>query len=116
MRRSKCSTTVTATCSSWASRRRAPITMPEPYLAAAPYFGWDLVRDVQELLHYGFMQHAYQAGTIVALSAGIIGYFVVLRGLSFAAPALSPIGFARGARAVLPGAAPIVGLLAFTMS
>jgi zinc/manganese transport system permease protein len=90
--------------------------MPEPYLAAAPYFGWDLVRDVQELLHYGFMQHAYQAGTIVALSAGIIGYFVVLRGLSFAAHALSHIGFAGATGAVLLGAAPIVGLLAFTMS
>jgi len=90
--------------------------MPEQYLAAAPYFGWDLVRDVQELLHYAFMQHAYEAGTIVALSAGVIGYFVVLRGLSFAAHALSHIGFAGATGAVLLGAAPIVGLLAFTMS
>jgi zinc/manganese transport system permease protein len=90
--------------------------MPEPYLSAAPSFGWDLVRDVQELLHYAFMQHAYEAGTIVALSAGVIGYFVVLRGLSFAAHALSHIGFAGATGAVLLGAAPIVGLLAFTMS
>jgi len=90
--------------------------MPEHYLAAAPYFGWDLVRDVQELLRYGFMQHAYEAGTIVALSAGVIGYFVVLRSLSFAAHALSHIGFAGATGAVLLGAAPIAGLLAFTMS
>ncbi|HVS07613.1 MAG TPA: metal ABC transporter permease [Candidatus Dormibacteraeota bacterium] len=90
--------------------------MPEHYLAAAPYFGWDLLRDVQELLRYAFMQHAYEAGTIVALSAGIIGYFVVLRGLSFAAHALSHIGFAGATGAVLLGAAPIAGLLAFTMS
>ena len=90
--------------------------MPEPYLAAAPYFGWDLVRDVQELLRYAFMQHAYEAGTIVALSAGIIGYFVVLRSLSFAAHALSHIGFAGATGAVLVGATPIVGLLVFTMS
>jgi zinc/manganese transport system permease protein len=90
--------------------------MPEPYLAVTPYFGWDLVRDVQELLRYAFMQHAYEAGTIVALSAGVIGYFVVLRGLSFAAHALSHIGFAGATGAVLLGAAPIVGLLAFTMS
>ena len=27
---------------------------------AAPYFGWDLVRDVQELLRYAFMQHAFE--------------------------------------------------------
>jgi len=90
--------------------------MPEQYLAAAPYFGWDLVRDVQELLRYAFMQHAYEAGTVVALSAGVIGYFVVLRSLSFAAHALSHIGFAGATGAVLLGAAPIVGLLAFTMS
>jgi zinc/manganese transport system permease protein len=89
--------------------------MPEVSLAA-PYFGWDLVRVVQELLRYAFMQHAYEAGTIVALSAGVIGYFVVLRGLSFAAHALSHIGFAGATGAVLLGAAPIVGLLAFTMA
>jgi len=90
--------------------------MPELYLAVAPYFGWDVVRDVQELLRYAFMQHAYEAGTIVALSAGIIGYFVVLRGLSFAAHALSHIGFAGATGAVLAGATPIAGLLVFTMS
>jgi zinc/manganese transport system permease protein len=90
--------------------------MPELFLAAAPYFGWDLVRVVQELFRYDFMQHAFEAGTIVALTAGVIGYFVVLRGLSFAAHALSHIGFAGATGAVLTGAAPIVGLLAFTMS
>src|ERR1700693_1811942 len=94
MRRSRCSTTVTPTCSSWAWRPKARITMPESYLARAPFFGWDLVGDWQELFRYALMQHAYEAGTIVALSAGVIGYFVVLRGLSFAAHALSHIGFA----------------------
>jgi zinc/manganese transport system permease protein len=90
--------------------------MPEPYLAAAPYFGPDLVRVAQELFRYAFMQHAFEAGTLVALSAGVIGYFVVLRGLSFAAHALSHIGFAGATGAVLLGGAPIVGLLVFTMS
>jgi zinc/manganese transport system permease protein len=96
--------------------------MPDLFLvsalspAAAPYFGWDLLRDVQELFRYTFMQHAFEAGTIVALTAGVIGYFVVLRGLSFAAHGLSHIGFAGATGAVLLGAAPIVGLLAFTMS
>jgi zinc/manganese transport system permease protein len=90
--------------------------MPEAYLAASPYFGWDLVRVVQELFRYAFMQHAFEAGTIVALSAGVIGYFVVLRSLSFAAHALSHIGFAGATGAVLVGTAPIVGLLVFTMS
>src|SRR5712691_10213866 len=113
---SRCSTTATATCSWWAWRRRARTMMPDFYLAAAPYFGWDVVRDLQELFRYPFMQHAFEAGTIVALSAGVIGYFVVLRGLSFAAHGLSHIGFAGATGAVLVGTAPIVGLLVFTMS
>ena len=90
--------------------------MPEPALAAAPYFGWDLIRVLQDLFHYAFMQHAYEAGTIVAISAGVIGYFVVLRGLSFAAHALSHIGFAGATGAVLLGLDALVGLLVFTMS
>ena len=94
------------------------ITMPDFYLAAAPYFGWDLVRVVEELFRYTFMQHAFEAGTIVAISAGVIGYFVVLRGLSFAAHALSHIGFAGATGGVLLGGAALAlpGLLVFTMS
>ena len=87
-----------------------------PLSLAGPYFGWDLVRDVQELFRYTFMQHAFEAGTIVALTAGVIGYFVVLRGLSFAAHALSHIGFAGGTGAVLVGLPLLSGLLAFTMA
>ncbi len=84
--------------------------------AIAPYFGWDLLRDLQELFRYAFMQHAFEAGTIVAVVAGVIGYFVVLRGLSFAAHGLSHIGFAGATGAALLGVAPIAGLLVFTMS
>ncbi|TMC90493.1 MAG: metal ABC transporter permease, partial [Chloroflexi bacterium] len=32
---------------------------------------WDLLADIQILLHYHFMQNAYLAGTLVALTAGI---------------------------------------------
>src|SRR5207302_10943441 len=113
---SRCSRIATATCSWWAWRRKARITMPDLQLVVTPYFGWDLLRVLQELFRYAFMQHAFEAGTIVALSAGVIGYFVVLRGLSFAAHALSHIGFAGATGAVLLGLPPIVGLLAFAMS
>jgi zinc/manganese transport system permease protein len=92
--------------------------MPDSQITVTPYFGWDLIRVVQELFHYTFMQHAYEAGTIVAISAGVIGYFVVLRGLSFAAHALSHIGFAGATGGVLLGgtALALPGLLVFTMS
>jgi zinc/manganese transport system permease protein len=60
------------------------------------------------------MQHAFEAGTLVAIIAGIVGYFVVLRRSSFAAHALSHIGFAGAAGAVLIGISPVFGLLLFT--
>jgi len=60
------------------------------------------------------MQHAFEAGTLVAIVAGIVGYFVVLRRSSFAAHSLSHIGFAGAAGAVLIGISPVFGLLLFT--
>lgn len=77
-------------------------------------FSLNLISDLQNMLQYDFMQHAFEAGTIVALVAGIVGYFVVLRRSSFAAHALSHIGFAGAAGAVLFGISPLLGLLVFT--
>src|SRR5712664_908615 len=78
-------------------------------------FSINLIADLQEIFRYQFMQHAVEAGTVVAIVAGIVGYFVVLRGSSFAAHALSHIGFAGAAGAVVAGLSPVVGLLAFTL-
>ncbi|HTV41346.1 MAG TPA: metal ABC transporter permease [Candidatus Sulfotelmatobacter sp.] len=77
-------------------------------------FSWNLFQDLQTMWQYDFVQHAFEAGTIIAIVAGVIGYFIVLRQSSFAAHALSHIGFAGAAGAVLIGLAPLVGLLAFT--
>lgn len=77
-------------------------------------FSLNLWSDFQSMWAYSFMQHAFEAGTVVAIVAGIVGYFVVLRRLAFAAHALSHIGFAGAAGAVLAGLSPLVGLLAFT--
>jgi zinc/manganese transport system permease protein len=57
------------------------------------------------------MQHAFEAGTIIALIAGVTGYFVVLRRSAFTAHAFSEIGFAGAAGAVLLNIPPIAGLL-----
>ena len=76
---------------------------------------WNPIDDISMLFHYDFMVHAFEAGTIVAIVAGAIGYFVVLRGSAFAAHALSHIGFAGAAGAVVAGLSPVVGLLAFTL-
>src|SRR3989440_990352 len=71
---------------------------------------WDLVADIKILLHYPFMQNAYLGGTLVALTAGIMGYFMVLRSQSFAGHSLANVGFAGATGAVLFGIPPIVGL------
>lgn len=79
-------------------------------------FSFNLISDLQTMWQYDFMRHAFEAGTIIALVAGVVGYFVVLRRLSFAAHALSHVGFAGAAGAVLISINPLVGLLAFTVS
>jgi zinc/manganese transport system permease protein len=77
-------------------------------------FSFNLFADLQQIFYYPFMQHAYEAGTVVAIVAGIVGYFVVLRRSSFAAHSLSHIGFAGAAGAALFGISPVYGLLLFT--
>ena len=83
---------------------------------SSPSPSWNLFDDLSALFHYEFMVHAFEAGTIVAIVAGAIGYFVVLRSSAFAAHALSHIGFAGATGAVVLGISPVFGLLAFTLA
>ncbi|MGH2345158.1 MAG: metal ABC transporter permease, partial [Chloroflexota bacterium] len=46
---------------------------------------------------------ALQAGAVVAAVSAVLGYFVVLRGLSFIGHAVTDIGFTGGAGASLLG-------------
>jgi zinc/manganese transport system permease protein len=77
-------------------------------------FSINIFSDIIQIFQWQFMQHAYEAGTVIAIVAGIVGYFVVLRRSSFAAHALSHIGFAGAAGSVLIGINPVFGLLLFT--
>ena len=79
-------------------------------------FNWNLLADFAAMWHYSFMQHAFEAGTVVAIVAGVIGYFVVMRRSSFAAHGLAHAGFTGAAAAVLFGVSPIFGLFAFTFA
>lgn len=74
-------------------------------------FSWNIIADLQQMWSYQFMQHAFQAGTMVAIIAGIMGYFVVLRRSTFVAHAFSEIGFAGAAGAILIGIPAIFGML-----
>lgn len=68
-----------------------------------------------DILQYPFIQNALLAGSIVAVSAALMGYFLIIRGLTFAGHALPNIGFAGAAGAVLLGFDPVIGLFAFTI-
>jgi len=70
---------------------------------------------LSQLLSTAFVQHAFYAVTAVALAAGAVGYFVVLRSQSFAAHAIGHVGFAGAAGAVWLGVSPIFGLLVFCL-
>lgn len=60
-----------------------------------------------------FMRSALVGGTIVALAAGLIGYFVVVRNTAFAAHALAHIGLPGATGAVLLGLPVALGLGVF---
>ncbi len=57
------------------------------------------------------MKYAIVTGTMIAVVAGVTGYFVVLRRSAFTAHAFSEIGFAGASGAILLGIPPIGGLL-----
>jgi zinc/manganese transport system permease protein len=62
-----------------------------------------------------FIQHALLAGTAIALLAGLVGYFVVLRGQVFAGDALSHVAYAGALAALAAGIDLRVGLFAGTV-
>jgi zinc/manganese transport system permease protein len=63
-----------------------------------------------EPLQYDFMQNAYAAGTIIGIVVSIVGFFVVLRGLTFAGDALAHVGFTGAAGVILLGFPPLWGM------
>ncbi len=66
-----------------------------------------------QILGSAFMRNALVGGTLVALAAGLIGYFIIVRSSAFAAHALAHIGFPGATGAVLLGLPVTVGLAVF---
>jgi zinc/manganese transport system permease protein len=64
----------------------------------------------------GFMINAWEAATVVAVVAGIVGFFTVLRGSAFAAHSLPNGAFAGAAGASLIGVNVLVGLGVFSLA
>src|ERR1700758_3802606 len=117
--RSRCSRPPTD--GSWSSgcRRRPRITqtgtsitsMATPLPLAA--LSLDLISDFRQLTAYPFMVNALEAGTIVAVMAGVVGWFMVLRRETFAGHSLSVMAFPGATFALLLGLSAAVGYYAF---
>jgi zinc/manganese transport system permease protein len=75
----------------------------------ATSLSWNLVSDVRELTSFPFMVNALEAGTIVAVMAAVVGWFMVVRQQTFAGHTLSVIAFPGAAAASLAGLPVAVG-------
>lgn len=67
------------------------------------------------MLQYEFMRQAFIASTFIAITAGLVGVFVVSRNMSFLSHTLSEIGFAGASFGVLVGISPLAGMILFTI-
>ncbi|MBV8453300.1 MAG: metal ABC transporter permease [Deltaproteobacteria bacterium] len=68
------------------------------------------------MFEYDFMNNAFAAAGIAAIVAGLVGFFLVIRGQTFAGHALSHIGFAGATGAGMIGLNPLWGLLGFALA
>lgn len=69
-----------------------------------------------DILQADFLRNAFIGGTLVAVAAGLIGYYVVVRRMAFAAHALAHIGFPGATGAILIGAPVTLGLAVFCIA
>ncbi|MEZ0064443.1 zinc/manganese transport system permease protein [Streptacidiphilus sp. MAP12-20] len=79
-------------------------------------FSWNLLSDFQQMWSFPFMVNAFRAGAIVALVAGAVGWFVVLRRQTFAAHTLSVVAFPGAAFATLAGFSLSLGYFGFGLA
>lgn len=64
-----------------------------------------------EYLSYDFVRNALIAGSLAGILGSIVGYFVVIRNVGFAAHALAHIGFTGATGAVFFSLSPFNGML-----
>jgi zinc/manganese transport system permease protein len=81
--------------------------------SASPQLSLNLVSDVHQMLAYQFMRDALAAGTIVAATASLVGWFMVLRRETFAGHTLSVMAFPGAGAAALAGVSLSLGYFAF---
>lgn len=82
-------------------------------LADSTHLSWNLIDDVRQMFAFPFMVNAFRAGTIVAVLAAVIGWFMVLRRQTFAGHTLALVGFPGAAGASLIGVSAQFGYFGF---
>jgi zinc/manganese transport system permease protein len=80
---------------------------------SGPSLSLDPVSDFQQLTAFPFMVNALEAGTAVAVTAGVVGWFMVLRRQSFAGHTLSMMAFPGATGALLIGLPAAAGYFTF---
>ena len=80
-----------------------------------PPWSWNLAADLHDMLAYPFMVNAFRAGTIVAVVAGVVGWFMVLRKQTFAGHTLAVSAFPGAAAATLLGISATIGYFGFAV-
>src|ERR1700756_3252794 len=101
--RSRCWGPPMGGCSSSVCRRRRRTTANATSTMSISALSFDPVSDFQQLTQYPFMVNALEAGTVVAIMAGVVGWFMVLRRESFAGHTLSVMAFPGATGALLLG-------------
>jgi zinc/manganese transport system permease protein len=77
---------------------------------------WNLLTDLEQMWALPFMVNAYRAGTIVAVLAGLIGHYMVIRRQTFAGHTLSIVGFPGAAGATWLGVSALYGYFGFCIA
>ena len=72
-------------------------------MTTSPSLSPNPISDVRQLLQFPFMVHAFEAGTIVAVLAAVVGFYMVLRRQAFAGHTLSMMAFPGATGAALVG-------------
>jgi zinc/manganese transport system permease protein len=78
-----------------------------------PHLTWNLGHDLSEVFEYHFMVNALEAGSAVAVMAGLLGWLMVLRRETFAGHTLSMMAFPGAALAALIGVPAMWGYFVF---
>ncbi len=81
-----------------------------------PHLSVNPLTDYHQLVVYPFMVNALEAGTIVAVMASVVGWFMVLRRETFAGHTLSVMSFPGASAAALAGVSLSLGYFSFCVA